>query len=61
MQNTKKYNYIGHLFQDRYFSEIIESDTQMLETSRYIHMNPVRAKMVEKPDIYKCYVRKKVM
>ena len=43
---NKKYNYIGHLYQDRYFSEVIESDTQLLETSRYIHLNPVRANMV---------------
>lgn len=50
---NKKYNYIGHLFQDRYHSEIIESDTQMLETSRYIHLNPIRANMVEKPEDYK--------
>ena len=49
---NKKYNYIGHLFQDRYFSEVIESDTQMLETSRYIHLNPVRAKMVENPESF---------
>ncbi|QAT40532.1 transposase [Clostridium sp. JN-9] len=49
---NKKYNYIGHLFQGRYFAELIESDSQMLETSRYIHLNPVRAKMVEKPEIY---------
>ena len=48
----KKYNYIGHLFQDRYFSELIESDSQMFETSGYIHLNPVRAKMVEKPESY---------
>ena len=44
---NKKYNYIGHLFQDRYHSEIIENDQQMLETSRYIHLNPIRAKMVK--------------
>ena len=31
---NKKYNYIGHLFQDRYYSELIEDDKQMLETSR---------------------------
>ncbi|GCD08986.1 hypothetical protein Ctaglu_06090 [Clostridium tagluense] len=35
---NKKYNYTGHLFKDRYFSELIGSDTQMLETSRYIHL-----------------------
>lgn len=50
---NKKYNYIGHLFQDRYFSEIIEDDTQMLENSRYVHLNPVKARMIEWPDEYK--------
>lgn len=50
---NKKYNYIGHLFQDIYFSELIEKDEQMLETSRYIHLNPVKANMVEKPEEYK--------
>ena len=47
-----KYNYIGHLFQDRYFSELIESDAQLLSTSRYIHLNPIRAKMVKKTENY---------
>lgn len=50
--NTK-YRYIGHLYQDRYHTEIIESDAQMLTTSRYIHLNPVRARMVTKPEEYK--------
>ena len=44
---NNKYNYIGHLFQERYGSEIINSDRYMLETSRYIHLNPVRANMVK--------------
>jgi len=48
-----KYNYIGHLYQDRYFSELIEADAQALETSRYIHLNPVKANMVIKPEKYK--------
>lgn len=48
-----KYKYIGHLYQDRYFSEIIESDAQMLDTSRYIHLNPVKANMVKKPQEYR--------
>lgn len=50
---NKKYNYIGHLFQDRYHPEFIDSDEQMLEVSRYIHLNPVKANMVEKPEEYK--------
>lgn len=47
-----KYNYVGHLYQDRYFAELIESDSQMLDTSRYIHLNPVKANMVKKPEDY---------
>ena len=50
--NTK-YKYIGHLYQDRYHTEIIENDAQLLTTSRYIHLNPVRAKMVERPEDYR--------
>jgi putative transposase len=49
---NKKYKYIGHLFQDRYRSELIEDDKYMLEVSRYVHLNPVRANMVEKPEDY---------
>ena len=49
----RKYNYIGHLFQDRYYSELIEDDKQMLKTSRYIHLNPVKAKMIETSSEYR--------
>ena len=49
---NKKYNYIGHLFQDRYHSEIIEDTAQMLTTTSYIHLNPVRASMVNRPEEY---------
>ncbi|AKA70859.1 transposase [Clostridium scatologenes] len=50
---NKKYKYIGHLFQDRYRSELIEDDKYMLEASRYLHLNPVKANMVEKPEDYR--------
>ena len=50
---NKKYNCIGHLFQGRYKSELIQDDKYMLEVSRYVHLNPVRAKMVSKPEDYK--------
>ena len=49
---NKKYNFVGHLFQGRYRSELIETDAQLLQTSKYIHLNPVRANMVEKPEQY---------
>lgn len=50
---NNKYNYVGHLFQSRYNAELIENDEYVLEASRYIHLNPVRAKMVEEPGNYK--------
>ena len=50
---NKKYNYVGHLFQGRYTSVCIEDDAQLLQTSRYIHLNPVKANMTRTPDVYR--------
>ncbi|MGL5575601.1 MAG: transposase [Sarcina sp.] len=50
---NKKYDYVGKLFQDRYYSEFISDDQQLLEVSRYIHLNPYKAKMVKHPINYK--------
>lgn len=44
---NKKYQRCGHLFQDRFKSEVVDSDRYLIEVSRYIHLNPVRAKMVD--------------
>ncbi|MBV4423265.1 transposase [Clostridium tyrobutyricum] len=49
---NKKYNLTGHLFQDRYKSQLIKEDKHMLEVSRYIHLNPVKANMVKNPEDY---------
>ena len=43
--NTK-YQRMGHLFQDRYKSEPVESDDYFLSALRYIHCNPVKAGIV---------------
>jgi len=42
----------GHLFQGRYGSILVEADPYALELSRYIHLNPVRAGMVQRPEEY---------
>jgi len=42
----------GHLFQGRYKSILIDRDSYLLELSRYIHLNPVRANIVKKPKDY---------
>jgi putative transposase len=36
----------GHLFQNRYKSILCEEDAYLLELVRYIHLNPLRAKLV---------------
>lgn len=43
----------GHLFQGRFKAILIEADEYLTELSRYIHLNPVRAGIVEKPEQYK--------
>lgn len=42
----KKIDTTGHLFERRYHARFVTSDTYLLELLRYIHLNPVRAKMV---------------
>ncbi len=37
-----KYNRRGHLFQDRFKSEAVETDKYLLTVLRYIHQNPVK-------------------
>jgi REP element-mobilizing transposase RayT len=37
----------GHLFQGRFKSILVDADEYLKHLSRYIHLNPVRAKMVE--------------
>ena len=39
----------GHLFGERYYDVLIESDEQMLEVVRYIVRNPVEARLCKKP------------
>ena len=43
----------GHLFQGRFKGHLIEEDGYFLEVSRYIHLNPVRAKAVARPENYR--------
>jgi hypothetical protein len=49
---NRKYHRVGHLFQGRYKAILVEKDAYALELSRYIHLNPVRAEMVGKPEDY---------
>jgi len=42
-----KYSRCGHLFQDRYKSEPVETDSYFLTVLRYIHQNPIKAGIVK--------------
>jgi putative transposase len=42
-------NRIGPLFQGHYQSNIIDTDEYLLECVKYIHLNPVKAGLVSKP------------
>ena len=52
MYINKKYNRVGHVFQDCFKAVLIEDDPQLMWTSAYIHMNPVKDKMVSSPEKY---------
>jgi len=42
----------GHLFQGRYKAILVDVDRYLLELSRYLHLNPVRAGLVKRPEEY---------
>nr|WP_306798619.1 transposase [Oceanobacillus saliphilus] len=45
-----KYDTVGHLFQDWFRSENVETDLSLVKVARYIHQNPVKAGIVNRPD-----------
>ena len=49
---SKKYEKVGHLFQNRFLSKSIENKKYLLEVVRYIHQNPTKAKIAN-TDKYK--------
>jgi putative transposase len=44
---NKKYKRVGHVFQDRFRSEVIEDESYLLSVIRYVHRNPVKSEMVQ--------------
>jgi len=50
---NRKNNRYGHLFQGRYKAILVDKDNYLLELSRYIHLNPVRANLVVRPEEYR--------
>jgi putative transposase len=49
--NTR-YRLKGHLFEKRFYSHEITEDEGILQVSRYIHRNPLEARMVQNLEDY---------
>ncbi|MEX0765277.1 MAG: transposase [bacterium] len=47
-----KYGRHGHLFASRFHSRVIDSNEYLLQSTCYIHLNPVRAGLVQQPEEY---------
>ncbi len=50
--HNHQYGRSGHLFQNRYLSEAVETDEYLVTVARYIHQNPVKAGLVKKANGY---------
>jgi REP element-mobilizing transposase RayT len=49
---NRKYRHVGHVFQSRYKAILCQSDAYLGTLVRYIHLNPVRAKIVRHAEEY---------
>ena len=47
---NRRHKRVGHLFQGRYKAVLVDREAYLLELSRYVHLNPVRAKLAKKPE-----------
>jgi len=49
---NRRYRRCGALLQGRFKAVLVEDQSHALELSRYVHLNPVRARIVERPEEY---------
>jgi len=49
----RTYDYCGHLWQGRFKSNLIDTDSYLLQCGKYAELNPVRAGMVSSPGDYR--------
>lgn len=49
---NEKYQRLGHLFQERFKSEAVETDAYFLIILRYIHQNPIKAAIMKNVEKY---------
>ena len=49
---NRRHNRVGHIFQGRYKSILVERESYLLELCRYVVLNPIRAGAVREPESY---------
>jgi len=49
---NRKYDRVGHLFQDRFASEPVNDNGYLMQLLKYIHRNPVKAMEASTPEEY---------
>jgi putative transposase len=47
---NRRHNRVGHILQGRYKAILIQKESHLLEVTRYVVLNPVRAKAIKKPE-----------
>lgn len=47
---NRRHDRVGHLFQGRFKAVVVQKDSHLLEACRYVVLNPVRSKRVERPE-----------
>jgi REP-associated tyrosine transposase len=50
---NRRHKQVGHLFQGRYKAIVCDKDSYLLKLTRYLHLNVIRAKVVNDPGEYK--------
>jgi putative transposase len=50
---NKRHRRRGHVFEQSYKALLVDKDNYLLQVSRYIHLNPVSARMVTRPQDYR--------
>lgn len=50
---NQRHQRVGHLFQGRYKAILVDKDNYLLELSRYVVLNPVRASIVKDPGVWR--------
>lgn len=47
---NRRHDRVGHLFQGRFRSFLVDREAWLLEVVRYVHRNPVKARLVSRPE-----------